>query len=283
MMGRFPVSWRRTTGGYTTAEERWIATLEDGRSVFVKSGADHLAPFLRAEFDHVYSRLEAPFLARLIAWDDDGTAPLLILEDLSGAHWPPPWSEQRIQSVLAALDLLQQFSSRLPRLPGSDENVGLRDGWQVVERDPVAFLSLSLCTERWLLNALPSLKQASVEAPSGDAVLHLDVRSDNFCFRGDQAILIDWNHICRGHRDLDVAAWLPSLHAEGGPKPEDVVPMPAQWPTAVAGYFAARAGLPPIPQAPKVRGVQLSQLRAALPWAQRALGLPPLDGANAPI
>ena len=43
----------------------------------------------------------------------------------------------------------------------------------------------------------------------------------------------------------------------------------------VTGYFAARAGLPVIPHAPLVREVQLTQLRVALPWAARALGLPP--------
>ena len=49
----------------------------------------------------------------------------------------------------------------------------------------------------------------------------------------------------------------------------------------MSGYFAARAGLPVIPNAPRVRAVQLAQLRTALPWAQRALGLPPLDGPQA--
>jgi hypothetical protein len=43
----------------------------------------------------------------------------------------------------------------------------------------------------------------------------------------------------------------------------------------MSGFFAARAGLPPIPTAPHVREVQLAQLRTALPWAARALGLPP--------
>ncbi len=50
----------------------------------------------------------------------------------------------------------------------------------------------------------------------------------------------------------------------------------------MSGFFAGRAGKPPIPNAPQVREVQLSQLRSALPWAQRALRLPPLDGPNAP-
>jgi hypothetical protein len=40
----------------------------------------------------------------------------------------------------------------------------------------------------------------------------------------------------------------------------------------VAGFFAARAGMPDIPKAPRVRGVQLAQLAVALPWAARSCG-----------
>jgi len=43
-----------------------------------------------------------------------------------------------------------------------------------------------------------------------------------------------------------------------------------------AGFFAARAGLPEISDAPQVRTVQRQQLETALPWAARALDLPPL-------
>ncbi len=283
LMQRHAVSWRRTTGGYTTAE-RWIVTFADGRSCFVKSGAGHLAEFLRAEFRLVYSRLEAPFLAKLIAWEDDGVAPILVLEDLSSAHWPPPWSPAQVRAVLEALDDLQAFSGDLGDLPGVETHtrLSLRDNWQAIERDPAPFLSLGLCTERWLTAALPVLDSAARKAPlEGDDVLHLDVRSDNLCFAGDRVVLLDWNHVCRGNRALDVAAWLPSLQAEGGPAPEDVADLAPEWAAVVAGYFAAQAGLPPIPEAPAVREVQLSQLRAALPWAQRALGLAPLDGPNA--
>ena len=42
----------------------------------------------------------------------------------------------------------------------------------------------------------------------------------------------------------------------------------------VSGFFASRAGLPIIPDAPFVRRVQREQLSTALPWVQRALGLP---------
>jgi hypothetical protein len=42
----------------------------------------------------------------------------------------------------------------------------------------------------------------------------------------------------------------------------------------LAGFFCARAGLPPIPAAPHARPLQLMQWRTALPWAARLLGLP---------
>ena len=43
----------------------------------------------------------------------------------------------------------------------------------------------------------------------------------------------------------------------------------------LAGYFASHAVRPEIPEAPHVRTLQLRQARTALPWAARALGLPP--------
>ena len=278
-----PVTWRRATGGYTMAE-RWVVGFADETTCFVKSGAGNVAMSLRTEYELVYARMTAPFLPALIAWDDNGESPILVLEDLSAAQWPPPWNQRRVDAVLSGLDMLQNYRDVLTGLPSlavsHDEE--LRLNWHRIEEDPAAFLSLGLSSARWLASALPSLQEASVVAPlNGDAVLHWDVRSDNLCFRGDQAVFIDWNHVRLGNRSADVAAWLPSLHSEGGPSPEEVHDLSACWPAAIAGYFALRAGLPRIPEAPAARTVQLSQLRSALPWAQRALGLPPLDGPNA--
>ena len=49
---------------------------------------------------------------------------------------------------------------------------------------------------------------------------------------------------------------------------------------AVSGFFAARAGLPQVLDAPRVRWIQQVQLKMALPWAVRVLDLPPLDGPS---
>jgi Ser/Thr protein kinase RdoA (MazF antagonist) len=124
-------------------------------------------------------------------------------------------------------------------------------------------------------SALPALIEASAALKTdGDELIHLDVRSDNLCSTARGIVLIDWNGACLGNGALDTGFWLPSLAAEGGPEPETVLPKSPEVAAFVSGYFAARAGLPIIPDAPRVRSVQLEQLRPALRWVARALGLP---------
>ena len=76
---------------------------------------------------------------------------------------------------------------------------------------------------------------------------------------------------------LDAVLWLPSLVLEGGAVPDALESdaATAAFMTAFAGYLAARARLPEpatVPP-PGVRALQLAQLRIALPWAARRLGL----------
>jgi hypothetical protein len=161
----------------------------------------------------------------------------------------------------------------------------LEDGsWVTIAQDSSAFLALGLCSEAWLRSALGSLIDHEAEGVrqrgNGTDLLHLDVRSDNVCFVEGRPLLVDWNWASEGNGELDIAAWLPSLHSEGGPLPEEILPDAPHWAAMMSGFFASRAGLPFIPDAPRVREVQLSQLKSALPWAQRALGLPPLDGPS---
>jgi hypothetical protein len=64
---------------------------------------------LKAEYT-VYSQVKAFFMPRLLAWEDDASEPLLVLEDLSAAHWPPPWRLHDIDAVLQTLDDVLRLS-----------------------------------------------------------------------------------------------------------------------------------------------------------------------------
>lgn len=265
---------RPVSGGWSTAE-RVVVELEDGRSVFAKCA--HQEPvigFLRTEHAF-YQAVRADFMPELIAFLENDP-PVLVLEDLSSADWPPPWPVHGVGALRTTLDRLHATPppSHVPRL--ADEREGLTDCWATIAAGPGPFLSLGVCSREWLERALPVLDEASQAAPiDGRELLHLDVRSDNVCFLGERTVLVDWNWACIGNGLLDVAAWAPSLHLEGGPRPDELIPScPPGFAAMLAGFFGSRAALPPPPTAPFVREIQLAQLRVALPWAAVLLDLP---------
>lgn len=252
------------------------AELADGRTVFVKAGSEEVTSGFVRDEQRFYSSVQGPFMPRLIGLDEEDP-PLLVIEDLSEARWPPPWDDDAIAAVRATL--VEVWATPPPDWlpPATDEAEWLLGGWADIERDPEPFLSVDVCSPNWLEGALPTLREAAETAPiAGNSLLHLDVRSDNICLAERGAVLVDWNLAHIGNPDLDLAAWLPSLEAEGGPQPEALLPDAAHFAALLAGFFGSRVGLPPPPTAPRVREVQLAQLRTALPWAARALGLAPI-------
>jgi len=259
--------------GYTHAG-RHRALLDDGRTVFVKSAVDDLtAGWLRTEIG-VYTNLRASFLPVFHGWAERDGLPLIVLEDLCGAHWPPPWRAGDVEAVLRALQ-------QVAETPPPDGVQGVRRDelafeWREVERDPEPFLATGMASRAWLEKHLAALRDAAERATfHGDDLLHLDVRSDNVALCDGRAVLVDWNWVCVGNAVLDVVAWAPSLHFEGGPRPEELVAGEgvAELAAALAGFWAARVGLPPPPTAPRVRVGQRHQLSVALPWACRLLGI----------
>jgi hypothetical protein len=265
---------RSVRGGYTLME-RWLVEFPDGGRGFAKVAVDEpTAGFLRDEH-RVYSQVEEPFLPRLLAWEDDGERPILVIEDLSEAHWPPPWRPGDVEAVLAALEQLHATAppAGLPPLTIDELHT-----WREVKADPEPFLSLGLCSSEWLERSLPELLAATDRCDvRGDAFLHLDTRSDNICIRDEEALIVDWNWAGLGNEMIDAAFWAPSLFVEGGPAPAELLPEAGELTAVVSGFFAPIAGLPPNFGAPTVRALQLAQLKVALPWAVDVLGLPPLD------
>jgi aminoglycoside phosphotransferase (APT) family kinase protein len=274
LVGGTVVSLRRIeTRGYAAAFHA-IAELDDRRTFFIKAGAEDITSgFLRDEIK-VYRSVREPFMPAFHG-ADEGDPPFLLLEDLSGCFDVPPWTDGKIAAVVEVIERLRTTTA--PPELGSTERY--RDEWvscwEKVAADPEPFLALGLCSREWLRKSLPALSAAAEAAPlAGDVLTHIDIRSDNLAFVDGRAKLADWNWACAGHPQLDLACWLPSLHAEGGPPPEELMPEGgAEFAALLSGVWAAVAGLPPPPTAGRVREVQLAQLRVALPWAARELGL----------
>lgn len=273
LLGWAPESWRPVYGGYTPTARYAVAA--GGRTGFVKIATTETTAWQINREIAAYSGISGPFVPRVLAADAHPTTPVLIIEDLSAATWPPPWTDELLGQVLDAIAEMHRTSTALAHgglLQGRDA------GWPSVAANPEPFLSLGLVSSKWLEHALPALLAAEAACVlTGDALTHLDLRSDNLCLTPNGVKFIDWAEACRSDAAVDLGFFLPSLAFEGGPPPETVLPGRPDVAATVSGFFAARAGLPDIPLSPYVRRVQREQLSTALPWAIRALDLPDRD------
>jgi hypothetical protein len=269
LLGWTPEAWRPVPGGYTPAARYRVR--RGARCAFVKVATTPMtAGHMRGEIA-AYRAVRGPFIPRLIGCEDHPDAPMLVIEDLGEAAWPPPWTPGRLEAVRAAIEAMHASSADLPPL----DRRRFDPGWAAVAENPAAFLALGLASPPWLERALPALVAAEAACRTeGQALCHFDLRSDNMCATATGAKFIDWSGACLSNPVLDLGAWLPSLAFEGGPEPEAILPDAPEVAAWVSGFFAARAGEPVISDAPFVRRVQREQLTTALPWAARALGLP---------
>ena len=242
ILGSEAETWARVVRRGYSLNEHWTAVFADGTRAFLKTA--HIDPSPR------------------VLGFEDGPVPLLVLEDLVDAYWPPPWREGDVELVLATLAELSSVHASLPPLEQEND-------WRAIAADPAPFLVTGLRDAGWLERNLPDLIAAADTAPLvGDSVIHCDVRSDNLCIKDGRCILVDWNHARVGNPKFDIAFWAPSLTLEQGPPPEslgvDELAVP------VAGFFAARAGLPAPAGAPTVRAFQRAQAAVALDWLESA-------------
>ena len=259
-------------GGYTPAL-RWICR-GGGRTFFVKIAiSEWTHEQLQMEYKH-YSAIQASFLPEVLAFQEQETESILILEDLSRFHWPPPWSDERL--ALAVEGIHQIHATDISQIPESQLGSQIRfEGWAEVGADPTPLLSTGLMDAAWLEGALPVLIEASGGClQTGDKLTHGDLRSDNMCMDGERVIFVDWNWARRWNPTLDLAFFLNSVRGEGGPRQESYLSSQPGAAAVVSGFFAFQAGLTGIPDAPRVRWIQKEQLKAALPWVCAELSLP---------
>jgi Phosphotransferase enzyme family len=261
LLGAEAETWARVVRAGYSLNEHWTAVFADGTRAFLKLARIDPSPQWLRDEAAILTTVHGESAPRFIAFED-GSEPLLVLEDLMPARWPPPWREGDVEAVLAALAEVAAERADVPALADDDLN-----GWRAIEADPEPFLSTELRDAGWLERMLPALVAATDAAPlAGDSLLHCDVRSDNLCLKDGHVVLVDWNHARIGNPRFDIAFWLPSLVLERGPKPQrfgvdDLAPV-------VAGFFAARAGLPRPAGAPRVREFQRAQAAVALDWVE---------------
>ena len=262
---------RRVETGFSAAQ-RWLIQTDSATRYFAKLGVTPASIEALRHEASVYELLRLPCMPAVRAWQDHETTPILILEDLSGHDWPPPWSER---TITMALDTIEQIHATSGSLLSYEERNGTEwDWWRAIQREPEPFLRLGIASREWLLSSLPVLIEcASSVNPTGNTVAHFDLRSDNFCFSPNETRLIDWSHSCLGNPKLDLGLFLPGLAADRGPSPEKILPDEPGIAAWVAGFFAWHASKPFIPTAPGVREMQRRLCQTALPWAISELGL----------
>ncbi|RYG65951.1 aminoglycoside phosphotransferase family protein [bacterium] len=263
--GATPVDWSKPSGGHTEAE-RWIITLDDGRTLFAKAAVDGLtAGWLNSEFG-VYSQLDASYLPGLIAFHP-GELPIMLLEDLSSGDWPPPWDDSKVRKVMNTLELIANTvppSGLITMEEAFRSSIG---GWRRVQEDPSGLLSLGLCSRGWLEKVLPIFIEAEESCSlSGESLVQADIRSDNICFFGDRTVVVDWNHACIGNPMLDLIGWLPTLYFEGGPPPWEINTSEKGLISLLSGYYASSAYKPEPRPDSTIRQLHFKCLKASLPW-----------------
>ena len=276
-LGSKPIGWQPVPGLGNESARKFIVEMPFGVRTFVKIAANHdAAEWLRDEY-RVYSTVRGAFMPEFRGWFDDDEEPVLALEDLTlTTTAAPPWTETNIAAVL--LSLSEVAAATPPQGVPMATTIGdeVKECWRLLGERPDGFLKLGVCSQKWLDDNLIDLWTAAQHAPFGGSdFLHLDVRSDNLFIRGGWAVLFDWNWACVGNAAFDLAAWLPSLHEEGGPAPERLLPEDHGLAAAMAGFFAYHASQPQVPSYRGLRDMQFRKLRTALPWATRSLGLPP--------
>jgi hypothetical protein len=276
LLSAHAVGWRPMLGGYST-NKRWLVTLDNGKTLFAKESVDEdTRRWLELE-RRMYESVTGNFMPEYLGWDDAGEYPVLFTEDLSTAEWPPPWTSQKIERVKETVSEINNTTA--PDFVGSlAAERDRHSGWYAVAESPDGFAGLGIVSCDWIDRNLSSLVEAEHAAEwEGEQLLHLDIRSDNLCFVGPHVKVVDWNLARVGNGAYDLLFWLPSLNLEGGPAPWDMTVEEPEMIAAIAGFFARQAPQPDPWEGSTVRQFQRQQLRIALPWACKALGIPEPD------
>src|SRR6266540_2656006 len=158
--GRQATSWHHFVAGYTHAE-KWLVEL-DGDRAFVKAAANAVARGQIEREAAIIDAVRAPYMPRFYGSAAVGEWAVLVLEDLSGAQWPPPF----VDGGEAFLETVARVGSTPPP-PGLDRRPDERPYgtyWQRIAADPDPVLANGSFSAAWLEAALSLLDAAESRA-----------------------------------------------------------------------------------------------------------------------
>lgn len=290
-LGAEVVSAVNAVGGFTPGPAA-VCTLDDDRTVFIKAcgfemnfAATAMHQREAAVLAEMPSNVPAPAL--LGAVEADGWFGL-VTEHIDGAMPTPPFTQGDIDGILQTVSDLAVEST--------DCAIGVVDpiGSHDVERDARwAWRQLRDDGQQgagaWVrrhLDQLVDLEADWIDAASGTALVHRDLRADNMLLTSTGGVAVDWAAASVGAPWIDLLGLLPDLHLGGGPDPQvafEAHPVGAAAPSAgvdcylasLAGYFTRQSLQPPIPGVAGLREFQAAQGEVSRRWLAARLGWEP--------
>jgi Ser/Thr protein kinase RdoA (MazF antagonist) len=284
------VEARTQPGGFSPGVAARVSCA-DGSRHFVKAVSAEVnrrsVEIYRQERD-VLTALEPAILAsdlpipRLRGSVDLDSWVALILDDVDGRHPAEPWDPGELGLVVAALGRLAVALTPAPiEVPTVGEKYARPfTGWRRLAESgrPDGLDSWT----RAHIDDLAALESTWGTHVAGDTLLHADVRADNILLTGDDVVIVDWPHACRGAAFVDLVFFAPSVAMQGGPELDELLAMSAAGRSAetrqvaamvcaLGGYFTYQSLQPAPAGLPTVRAFQAAQGEVTRRWLAHLL------------
>jgi aminoglycoside phosphotransferase (APT) family kinase protein len=264
VLGAEPTSWAYVHAGHTYAT-KWLVP-----GAFVKAGSE---PSAHAQVVREARVLEAlgdvPFTPRVHGFEQEDGWAVLVLEDLGGGQWPPPYPD-RGAALFATVDAVARTPPPdfLPRRgPGRPEGTY----WSRLAEQPGPLVRLGLVSEDWFGPLDEAESRAILE---GDELVHGDLWEGNTCYMPRGVVLVDWADALVGDARIERALAVVSVRAARTEPAAFDFPEAAAYAALCAGANAWSVAHPPdVPGIERLTEVHRRQLRAALGWARELLQL----------
>ncbi|QEW03147.1 phosphotransferase [Microbacterium lushaniae] len=260
-----------------------VLHLAGGGRLFVKAGdgTTNAETFRLHTREAEIARALPAGVAPALRWSlvQDGWV-VLAFDAVDGRHPGNPWSDADLARILAGHAALAAHAAPPVLEPIGPRLRELFVGWSRLRAGGDARVPAWAAAHvgefsRWERGCV-------ADDAGGDAIVHMDLRSDNVLLDGDTVHVLDWPHAGRGAPWVDAVFFAPTVSLEGGPAaaevfarsplaagadPDAVRRLVAAW----AGWMLWSSGRPHPPGIPHLRAFQGAQATVTLEWLRQLL------------